>query len=227
MNGLHQPDLKAFVATLDPDPELTALAETFAALDQRLAAARQRGRELVARLHELDSALLEAEGKARTTLLIERNIASADHATLPALLDVLARQHTLAHLAYLRKMATLAREEAQRQQDALESALAHQRGVARQLDRDASGGRIAVPLTADQTAALKAEHREGAEALRPALARRDQALEVAALAGALAALAYGDDHALAATHLWERFATVAGQRQVRQFKASTLVDVAA
>lgn len=108
-NILDAPEVRHTLAALPDDPQLAALREKHDAQDARLALARTRPGEIDARIAAIDRALIDADDKARRTLLGERSLLREERLSLPTRLAEEARRYVYAELATLARLAALIR----------------------------------------------------------------------------------------------------------------------
>lgn len=124
-NILDTVEMRHTLAALPDDPQLAALREAHDAQAARLAVSRARPVAIDARIAAIDRELVDADDKARRTLLTERGLLREERASLPARLLEEGKRYAVAELAVLSRVATLIRpygEEAARTLAPIESA---------------------------------------------------------------------------------------------------------
>ncbi len=221
MIGLHQPELRAFLASLDPDPALLDLGRALEAVDGQYRRLLARGGEIRERLSALDLALIDATDKARAQLLAERAPLDAERASLPAQLAEVARRHTLAHLAYLRRAAQLARAEALRCRDALDPPIADCTAALKKIERiEGARGTEGGAFADERVAELRREHAALVAGMRPLTERKEQARLALSIAEGLAVQIYGDDARLDREYRWADVAEMVARRAARHLQVA-------
>ncbi len=108
-NILDAPEVRHTLAALPADPQLAALREAHDAQRARLGVARARPVAIDARIAAIDRELVDADEKARRTLLAERGLLREERASLPTRLLEEGKRTAVAELAVLGHLAALIR----------------------------------------------------------------------------------------------------------------------
>ncbi len=218
-NILDAPEMRHTLAALPDDPQLAALREAHDAQAARLAVARARPAALDARIAAIDRELVDADEKARRTLLAERGLLREERASLPTRLLEEGKRYAYAELAVLAHLAALIRPlgvAAARELAPLEGAANHLHAritnvESSQLDTAGKQERMAVHRAALAEAAPQAR----------ALNERIRFVEYGLAAiGGYVDRQYGERVAVLNPHTYPEAAEAFGRRMVRALGAA-------
>lgn len=176
------PELTRWVATQTEDAELTALAETYRSLSDRLHEQRRRGDDGRRRIEAIDLALVDASAKESDRFLRERATLDAELESLPRQLAVLTERVAQARLSWLARLRVVALGEVGQVTEALATPLSEGQAIRTEFLRDESGLRPADKRTpAEQAAAMRRRLDELAAETRPLVGRAEWARQIVAI----------------------------------------------
>ncbi len=201
-SDIHHPDVGAFLATVPEDTELTQLTATYAEALGRLQRTRERESEAHQRITAINQELVDAEGKEYERLLTERALLLQQLDATPTVLAELQRRLVLADLAYLRRIAIVARDEYKRCEAELAAPHAEIRDIVRSLELDDSRYARAAILSDEDRAGFLQRRDELAKQMQPTLQQQQRAELVHGIAVSTARMRYGDDVDLMAAGRW-------------------------
>ncbi len=190
---IHHPDVAAFLAIVPEDTELTQLTALYAVALGRLQRTRERESEAHQRVTAINQELVDAEGKDYERLLTERALLLQQLDATPTVLDELQRRLVLAHLAYLRRVAMVARDEYKRCEAELAAPQAEYREIVHHLELDDSRYVRAAILSDEDRARFLQRRAELVQQMRPTLQQQQRAELVHGIAVGTARQRYGDD----------------------------------
>ena len=189
---IHHPDVATFLATIPEDAELTQMTAAYAEARGRLQRTHERESEAHRRITTINQELVDAEGKEYERLLTERALLLQQLDATPTVLDELQRRLVLAHLAYLRRIAVVARDGYKRCEAELAAPQAEYREIVRHLELDGSRYAGAAILSDEDRAQLQQRRAELVRQMQPTLLQQQRAELVHGIAVCAARL-YGDD----------------------------------
>jgi hypothetical protein len=162
---LNSPEITHTLAALPDDPQLAALREAHDAQGTRLAVARARPAALDARIATIDYELVDADEKARRTLLTERGLLREERLSLPTRLLEEGKRLAVAELAVLGQLTALILphgQEAARELAPIEGAANHIRAQIVNVE----SSRLDTATKTERTAAHRARLAEAAPQAR-------------------------------------------------------------